>query len=86
MVLPRLVKKIKKKMNERSTSIKQKKPFFFMQMKTLDVTLLLQTWFADEEDKNLVKEGQYVTLVQSGAQPIWRQESTHHIQVRMVQG
>ncbi|KAL4565584.1 hypothetical protein LXL04_029686 [Taraxacum kok-saghyz] len=36
-------------------------------------------------DKNLVKEGQYVTLVQSGAQPIWRQESTHHIQVRMVQ-
>ncbi|KAI3681984.1 hypothetical protein L2E82_50294 [Cichorium intybus] len=37
-------------------------------------------------DKNLVKEGQYVTLVQSGAQPIWRQESTHHIQVRMVQG
>ncbi|KAK9059266.1 hypothetical protein SSX86_021885 [Deinandra increscens subsp. villosa] len=37
-------------------------------------------------DKSLVKEGQYVTLVQSGAQPIWRQESTHHIQVRMVQG
>ncbi|XP_024996224.1 pyruvate kinase isozyme G, chloroplastic-like isoform X1 [Cynara cardunculus var. scolymus] len=37
-------------------------------------------------DKNLVKEGHYVTLVQSGAQPIWRQESTHHIQVRMVQG
>ncbi|CAH1453704.1 unnamed protein product [Lactuca virosa] len=37
-------------------------------------------------DKKLVKEGQYVTLVQSGAQPIWRQESTHHIQVRMVQG
>ncbi|KAK1430574.1 hypothetical protein QVD17_13414 [Tagetes erecta] len=37
-------------------------------------------------DKNLVKEGHYVTLVQSGAQPIWRDESTHHIQVRMVQG
>ncbi|MFS7924055.1 putative pyruvate kinase [Helianthus anomalus] len=37
-------------------------------------------------DKSLVKEGQYVTLVQSGAQPIWRQESTHHIQVRMVEG
>lgn len=37
-------------------------------------------------DKNLVMEGQYVTLVQSGAQPIWRHESTHHIQVRMVQG
>ncbi|KAI3756468.1 hypothetical protein L1987_56289 [Smallanthus sonchifolius] len=36
-------------------------------------------------DKSLVKEGQYVTLVQSGAQPIWRKESTHHIQVRMVQ-
>ncbi|XP_076928043.1 pyruvate kinase isozyme G, chloroplastic-like [Bidens hawaiensis] len=37
-------------------------------------------------DKSLVKEGQYITLVQSGAQPIWRQESTHHIQVRMVLG
>ncbi|KAL8263803.1 hypothetical protein R6Q59_021933 [Mikania micrantha] len=36
-------------------------------------------------DKSLVKKGQYVTLVQSGAQPIWRHESTHHIQVRMVQ-
>uniref|UniRef100_A0A5B6ZCL7 Pyruvate kinase n=1 Tax=Davidia involucrata TaxID=16924 RepID=A0A5B6ZCL7_DAVIN len=36
--------------------------------------------------KNLLKEGEYVTLVQSGAQPIWRQESTHHIQVRKVQG
>ncbi|XP_071687035.1 pyruvate kinase isozyme G, chloroplastic-like [Rutidosis leptorrhynchoides] len=34
--------------------------------------------------KSLVKEGQYVTLVQSGAQPIWRKESTHHIQVRVV--
>lgn len=36
--------------------------------------------------KSLVKEGQFVTLVQSGAQPIWRRESTHHIQVREVQG
>ncbi|KAL3497708.1 hypothetical protein ACH5RR_040440 [Cinchona calisaya] len=36
--------------------------------------------------KSLVKEGQYITLVQSGAQPIWRRESTHHIQVRKVQG
>lgn len=36
--------------------------------------------------KNLMKEGEYVTLVQSGAQPIWRRESTHHIQVRKVQG
>ncbi|KAI3453428.1 hypothetical protein Pfo_010091 [Paulownia fortunei] len=35
--------------------------------------------------KSLVIEGQYVTLVQSGAQPIWRQESSHHIQVRKVQ-
>ncbi|GKU95718.1 hypothetical protein SLEP1_g9040 [Rubroshorea leprosula] len=35
-------------------------------------------------DKNLVKEGEHVTLVQSGAQPIWREESTHHIQVRKV--
>ncbi|XVF51931.1 hypothetical protein PTKIN_Ptkin04bG0223600 [Pterospermum kingtungense] len=36
-------------------------------------------------DKNLVEEGEHVTLVQSGAQPIWRRESTHHIQVRKVQ-
>ncbi|GER35426.1 pyruvate kinase [Striga asiatica] len=35
--------------------------------------------------KGLVVEGQDVTLVQSGAQPIWRRESTHHIQVRKVQ-
>ncbi|XP_044485871.1 pyruvate kinase isozyme G, chloroplastic [Mangifera indica] len=38
------------------------------------------------KDKNLMKEGQNITLVQSGAQPIWRRESTHHIQVRKVQG
>ncbi|CAO2837965.1 unnamed protein product [Amaranthus hypochondriacus] len=36
--------------------------------------------------KALLKEGQHVTLVQSGAQPIWREESTHHIQVRKVKG
>ncbi|CAL1399416.1 unnamed protein product [Linum trigynum] len=36
-------------------------------------------------DKGLLVEGQHVTLVQSGAQPIWREESTHHIQVREVQ-
>ncbi|KDP39506.1 hypothetical protein JCGZ_05072 [Jatropha curcas] len=36
-------------------------------------------------NKGLLIEGQYVTLVQSGAQPIWRRESTHHIQVRRVQ-
>ncbi|KAL2901469.1 Pyruvate kinase isozyme G chloroplastic [Bienertia sinuspersici] len=36
--------------------------------------------------KKLVKEGEHVTLVQSGAQPIWRKESSHHIQVRKVQG
>ncbi|XP_058224328.1 pyruvate kinase isozyme G, chloroplastic [Rhododendron vialii] len=34
--------------------------------------------------KSLLKEDEYVTLVQSGAQPIWRRESTHHIQVRKV--
>ncbi|XP_062205715.1 pyruvate kinase isozyme G, chloroplastic-like [Phragmites australis] len=33
-----------------------------------------------------VKEGDYVTLVQSGVTSIWREESTHHIQVRKVQG
>ncbi|KAJ9707165.1 hypothetical protein PVL29_002247 [Vitis rotundifolia] len=37
-------------------------------------------------NKGLMKEGEHVTLVQSGAQPIWRVESTHHIQVRKVQG
>lgn len=36
-------------------------------------------------NKGLVIEGQFLTLVQSGAQPIWRRESTHHIQVRKVQ-
>ncbi|KAK1304432.1 hypothetical protein QJS10_CPB11g00171 [Acorus calamus] len=33
----------------------------------------------------LLGKGEHVTLVQSGAQPIWRKESTHHIQVRKVQ-
>ncbi|XP_057478336.1 pyruvate kinase isozyme G, chloroplastic-like isoform X1 [Actinidia eriantha] len=37
------------------------------------------------QSKNLLKEGGHVTLVQSGAQPIWRRASTHHIQVRKVQ-
>lgn len=36
--------------------------------------------------KGHLNEGQYVTLVQSGAQPIWREESIHHIQVRKVHG
>ncbi|MBA0685426.1 hypothetical protein Goari_013086 [Gossypium aridum] len=35
--------------------------------------------------KDLVEEGEFITLVQSGAQPIWRRESTHHIQVRKVE-
>lgn len=34
----------------------------------------------------LVKDGEDVALVQSGRQPIWRSESTHHIQVRTVRG
>lgn len=38
------------------------------------------------QDKGHVVEGDHVTLVQSGAQPIWRKESTHHIQVRRIQG
>ncbi|KAI3918494.1 hypothetical protein MKX01_041814 [Papaver californicum] len=36
-------------------------------------------------EKKLIEEGGHVTLVQSGMQPIWRRESTHHIQVRKVQ-
>jgi len=38
------------------------------------------------QGKGLLKGGESVTLVQSGAQPIWREESTHHIQVRKVEG
>lgn len=38
------------------------------------------------QSKGHLDEGQYVTLVQSGAQPIWRAESIHHIQVREVHG
>lgn len=38
------------------------------------------------QDKGHVVEGDHVTLVQSGAQPIWRKESTHQIQVRRIQG
>ncbi|KAG6606233.1 hypothetical protein SDJN03_03550, partial [Cucurbita argyrosperma subsp. sororia] len=37
-------------------------------------------------NKGHVVGGDNVTLVQSGAQPIWRKESTHHIQVRRIQG
>ncbi|KAG2320520.1 hypothetical protein Bca4012_056438 [Brassica carinata] len=36
------------------------------------------------QDESMLKEGQHVTLVQSGAQPIWREESTHLIQVRKI--
>ncbi|KAJ6962975.1 pyruvate kinase isozyme G [Populus alba x Populus x berolinensis] len=36
-------------------------------------------------NKDQLMEGQHVTLVQSGAQPIWRLKSTHHIQVCKVQ-
>lgn len=36
-------------------------------------------------NKGQLMEGQHVTLVQSGAQPIWRRKSTHHIQVCKVQ-
>ncbi|KAM0934155.1 putative pyruvate kinase [Dioscorea sansibarensis] len=35
-------------------------------------------------DGHFLKQGQYVTLVKSGTHSIWRQESTHDIQVRMV--
>ncbi|KAH9705183.1 Plastidial pyruvate kinase 3 [Citrus sinensis] len=55
--------------------------FAFTNQKTLPHAILVWAY-----DKNLVTKGEFVTLVQSGAQPIWRQESTHHIQVRKVQG
>ncbi|KAG1362070.1 pyruvate kinase isozyme G, chloroplastic [Cocos nucifera] len=37
-------------------------------------------------DGQYLKKGEYVTLVQSGIRSIWRQESTHHVQVREVLG
>ncbi|GLJ22202.1 hypothetical protein SUGI_0417240 [Cryptomeria japonica] len=37
------------------------------------------------QEMGMVKDGEEVALVQSGRQPIWRSESTHHIQVRKVQ-
>eukprot|EP00249_Psilotum_nudum_P021283 c28049_g1_i3 orf=342-2216(+) len=36
------------------------------------------------QKRGMLKEGEDVALVQSGRQPIWRTESTHHIQVRRV--
>jgi hypothetical protein len=39
-----------------------------------------------EQKAQHVKKGDYVTLVQSGVTSIWREESTHHIQVRKVEG
>eukprot|EP00897_Mesotaenium_endlicherianum_P003459 jgi/Mesen1/3140/ME000184S02209 len=42
-------------------------------------------WLAcTTQKRGLVKNGEDVALVQSGRQPIWRSESTHHIQVRTV--
>ncbi|KAK9060862.1 hypothetical protein SSX86_018042 [Deinandra increscens subsp. villosa] len=34
------------------------------------------------KNQGLMKEGEHVTLLQSGRQPIWRFQSTHNIQVR----
>ncbi|KAK9797746.1 hypothetical protein WJX73_005517 [Symbiochloris irregularis] len=36
------------------------------------------------KERDYVKGGQQVAIVQSGRKPIWRQASTHHIQVRRV--
>eukprot|EP00252_Welwitschia_mirabilis_P013367 TRINITY_DN29442_c0_g1_i1.p1 TRINITY_DN29442_c0_g1~~TRINITY_DN29442_c0_g1_i1.p1 ORF type:complete len:575 (+),score=111.08 TRINITY_DN29442_c0_g1_i1:326-2050(+) len=36
------------------------------------------------KELGMLREGEEVALVQSGRQPIWRSESTHHIQVRKV--
>ncbi|KAG0602608.1 hypothetical protein M758_10G026900 [Ceratodon purpureus] len=36
------------------------------------------------QKKGMVQDGEEVALVQSGRQPIWRAEYTHHIQVRKV--
>ncbi|KAK1421436.1 hypothetical protein QVD17_23769 [Tagetes erecta] len=36
------------------------------------------------KNQGMIKEGEHVTLLQSGRQPIWRFQSTHNIQVRKV--
>ncbi|KAK4489601.1 hypothetical protein RD792_005413 [Penstemon davidsonii] len=36
------------------------------------------------QKQGMVKEGEQIALVQSGRQPIWRSQSTHNIQVRIV--
>uniref|UniRef100_A0A7N0ZYE3 Pyruvate kinase n=1 Tax=Kalanchoe fedtschenkoi TaxID=63787 RepID=A0A7N0ZYE3_KALFE len=36
-------------------------------------------------NNGLVKDGQSVMIVQSGAQPIWRSKSSHHIQVHRIE-
>eukprot|EP00475_Leptophrys_vorax_P006092 TRINITY_DN13738_c0_g1_i1.p1 TRINITY_DN13738_c0_g1~~TRINITY_DN13738_c0_g1_i1.p1 ORF type:complete len:621 (+),score=40.48 TRINITY_DN13738_c0_g1_i1:24-1865(+) len=59
------------------------------------VRALYMPFSADAEDtfnealrillrRGMVEPGEDVALVQSGRQPIWRSESTHHIQVRRV--
>lgn len=59
------------------------------------VRALYMPFSADAEDtfnealrmllrRHMVQPGEDVALVQSGRQPIWRSESTHHIQVRRV--
>ena len=36
------------------------------------------------KERGYVKGGQQLALVQSGRKPIWRQASTHHIQVSFM--
>lgn len=55
-------------------------PYIFSNCRSSLATYLLYI----AQDEQLLKEGQHVTLVQSGAQPIWREESTHLIQVRKI--
>jgi len=38
-----------------------------------------------KQDGGFLRKGEHVTLVQSGTRSIWRNESTHQIQVRKVQ-
>ncbi|KAE8730699.1 Pyruvate kinase isozyme G [Hibiscus syriacus] len=52
---------------------------------TDDLASLRRSAGATISDENLVTEGESVTLVQSGARPIWLHESTHHIQVRKIE-
>lgn len=48
------------------------------------LVLILVNCVGSKQKKGMVQDGEEVALVQSGKQPIWRSEYSHHIQVRKV--